>query len=98
MIEIITMILSAIFVLFIPGLAVTFALFPKKDEIDLLERIALSFALSIAITPLLVFYFNFLLKAPINIITATTIIIGIILTSTIIYYVRTKKITFFKKK
>ncbi len=98
MLEIIIMILSAIFVLFIPGLACTFALFPKKNEIDWLERIALSFALSIAITPLLVFYTNFLLSAPINILTATTIIVGIIITSIAIWYVRVNKVVFLKIK
>lgn len=40
-------------ILFIPGYALIAALFPEKDEIDLLERIALSFGLSIAIVPLI---------------------------------------------
>jgi uncharacterized membrane protein len=39
-------------VLFIPGYALIAALFPGSDEIDLIERIALSFGLSIAIVPL----------------------------------------------
>jgi uncharacterized membrane protein len=40
-------------VLFIPGYALIAALFPDKDDIDLLERIALSFGLSIAVVPLI---------------------------------------------
>ena len=40
-------------ILFIPGYALIAALFPEKDEIDLLERIALSFGLSIAVVPLI---------------------------------------------
>ena len=39
-------------VLFIPGYALIAALFPGSDEIDLIERIALSFGLSIAVVPL----------------------------------------------
>lgn len=40
-------------ILFIPGYALIAALFPEKEEIDLLERIALSFGLSIAVVPLI---------------------------------------------
>jgi len=40
-------------VLFIPGYALIAALFPDKEDIDLLERIALSFGLSIAVVPLI---------------------------------------------
>ncbi|MFH1256286.1 MAG: DUF1616 domain-containing protein [Candidatus Diapherotrites archaeon] len=96
MIEIIGLIVSAIFVLFLPGLAVTWAIFPKKDEIDWIERIALSFALSIAITPLLVFYFNFLLNVPINFITVSIVILGIMLTSAAIWFAREKRVFFSK--
>lgn len=39
-------------VLFIPGYALIAALFPGSGELDLIERIALSFGLSIAVVPL----------------------------------------------
>lgn len=39
--------------LFIPGYAMTVALYPKKDSLESVERIALSFGLSIAATSLL---------------------------------------------
>jgi len=46
-------------VLFIPGYCLIAALFPKEGEIDLIERIALSFGLSIAIVPLIGLVLNF---------------------------------------
>jgi len=46
-------------VLFIPGYCLIAALFPKEGDIELIERIALSFGLSIAIVPLVGFGLNF---------------------------------------
>src|SRR5512147_965433 len=40
-------------VLFVPGYALIAALFPGKKDIDGIERTALSFGLSIAVTPLI---------------------------------------------
>ena len=52
-------ILGLIFVLFLPGYAATAALFPENDQIDGIERVALSFGLSIAIVPLVGLALNF---------------------------------------
>ncbi|MCX9084240.1 MAG: DUF1616 domain-containing protein [Candidatus Methanoperedens sp.] len=38
--------------LFIPGYAMTIALYPKRDDLETIERIALSFGISIAAVPL----------------------------------------------
>ena len=46
-------------VLFIPGYALIAALFPGSDEIDTLERTALSFGLSIAVVPLIGLALNY---------------------------------------
>ena len=40
-------------VLFIPGYVLISALFPKKNDLDATERVALSFGLSIAVVPLI---------------------------------------------
>ena len=45
--------------LFLPGYALVAALFPKRTGLGLLERIALSFGLSIAVTPLLGLILNY---------------------------------------
>ena len=46
-------------VLFIPGYALIAALFPKAQDIDGIERVALSFGLSIAIVPLIGLVLNY---------------------------------------
>lgn len=46
-------------VLFIPGYALIAALFPGNEEIDTLERVALSFGLSIAVVPLIGLALNY---------------------------------------
>jgi uncharacterized membrane protein len=50
-------ILGSFYILFLPGFAVSF-LFFARGVIDVIERIALSFALSVAVVPLLAFYLN----------------------------------------
>jgi len=72
--EIIRIIFGSIFVLFIPGFSWSHVFF-KKDEIDLIERIALSFGLSIALVPLVVFYLNFLLKVNINLVNVSIVVL-----------------------
>jgi len=46
-------------VLFFPGYTLLAALFPKKDELSGIERIALSFGLSIAVVPLIGLILNY---------------------------------------
>jgi uncharacterized membrane protein len=47
------------FVLFFPGYALILALFPSNDSIGIVERIALSFGLSIAVVPLIGLILNY---------------------------------------
>jgi len=47
------------FLLFFPGYALIAFLFPEKKSLDTIERVALSFGLSIAITPLIGFGLNY---------------------------------------
>ena len=57
--NIIRTILGVPLVIFIPGYILTTALFPKENDLDLIERISLSFGLSIAIVPLLGLILNY---------------------------------------
>lgn len=52
-------ILGVLLVLFIPGYALIAALFPRTDDLDSIERLALSFGLSIALTPLIGLVLNY---------------------------------------
>lgn len=52
-------VLGLVFILFLPGYTATAALFPENDQIDGIERVALSFGLSIAIVPLIGLALNF---------------------------------------
>ncbi len=47
--------------LFLPGYTLIAALFPRKDDLDGIERVALSFGLRIAISPLLGLALNYTL-------------------------------------
>jgi len=51
--------LGLIFVLFLPGFSLSALLFPKRDDLESIERTALSFILSLAVTPLLGLILNF---------------------------------------
>lgn len=58
-INVLRVITGIVSVIFIPGYTFVSALFPDKKEIDGIERIALSFGTSIAITPLLGLSLNY---------------------------------------
>ncbi len=53
------MFLGLLSALFLPGYSLTMALFPRRDDLDGIERVAISFGLSIAIVPLLGFVLNY---------------------------------------
>lgn len=96
MLEIIQIIFGAVFVLFVPGFALSFAFFPKK-EIDWIERIALSFGLSIAIVPLLVFYLNRFFGVKIDILSVSISIISLAIAGVVAYLYRLDKLPTIKK-
>lgn len=75
--ELLRIIFGSVFVLFVPRLVWSFVFF-KKGKIDTIERLALSFGLSIALVPLVVFWLNWLLKIKINIVNVTAVILGLI--------------------
>jgi len=92
---------GSVFVLFLPGFVLTFIFFRKtkpinskteeKGAIDWIERIALSFALSIAVVPLAVFYLN-LIGVKINLLNSFLTILGIIIIClTVLYWQKRRR-------
>ena len=79
LLTIIRIFFGSVFVLFIPGFVWTYVFF-DQDEIDIIERFALSFGLSIALVPLAVFYLNYLLGIKITLINCIIIVFILILT------------------
>lgn len=79
--------LTILLLLFIPGYALTLALFPKKKVIDTLEKIGLSFVFGL--TPILLLYFlNKNLAIPISTSTTLFSIAFVTFAGIIIYYRR----------
>jgi uncharacterized membrane protein len=78
---------SAIFILFLPGFAWSFVFFAKR-EIDWVERIALSFGLSIAIVPLTVFWLNWIFDVRITLLNTCLIVCALIVVPTAYLLVR----------
>lgn len=78
----INIILASAYVLFLPGFTMSFVFFDTK-KIDILERIALSFALSISIVPLTVFYLNLLGFS----ITAVNVIVEVLIIHSITFLI-----------
>ena len=78
--------LGLLSILFFPGYTLLSALFPKQDSIGGIERIALSFGLSIAVTPIIGLILNYtpwgITLYPILI----SITLFILVTSTIAWY------------
>lgn len=89
--EIMMTIFSSIFVLFLPGFVWSFVLFPRKNEIDWIERIVLSFGLSIAIVPIMIFYINRMTGVKINILNNTIIIVIFVVIGIGTYILKEKK-------
>jgi uncharacterized membrane protein len=82
---------GSVFVLFLPGFVWSFVFFPLNGDkkIDVIERVALSFALSIAIVPLAVFYLN-LAGLKISAWNSFFVVLGLILIGAGIVFLRTR--------
>jgi uncharacterized membrane protein len=91
--EILRIIFGGLFVLFVPGFAWSFIFFPK-GKIDWIERITLSFGLSIALVPLSVFWLNWLFHVGIDLLNTTLIVLG--LTVIPIFYILISRSTWGK--
>jgi len=55
----VSLVLGLIFALFSPGYTLVAAVFPKRHDLDIIRRLALSFGLSIVVVPLAGFFLNY---------------------------------------
>ncbi|MFH1752094.1 MAG: DUF1616 domain-containing protein [archaeon] len=92
MLETIFGLILLIISLTIPGYALSLGFFPKKTEIDLIERIVLSIAFSIAFIPLLLLIGNRLLLLPINYYSAVATVAFLIAVGLIAWFYRSKNL------
>ena len=90
-IEILRAVVGFVLVLFVPGYAATWALFPDDKEIDLIERIALAIGLSIALVVLLIYALNVAVGVKINMLNSLLVITVITLVCSGIYFMRAKE-------
>ena len=51
----------------LPGFALSYAFFPRKEDLDPVERLATIVLLSISVVPLMIYYSNKVAKVPITI-------------------------------
>lgn len=64
--ELIRALVGFTLVLFVPGYALTWALFTGRDELDAVERMALSIGLSICVVVIVIYFMNVLLGVKVN--------------------------------
>lgn len=81
--------ISILLLLLIPGIAMSFAIFPRKEDLELLYRFGISLVLGF--TPFFLLYFaekNFFV--PINFETISIAILSVLLISVAIWFLRRK--------
>lgn len=87
MFEVFRIVFGSFYVLFLPGFAWSWVFF-GRDEIDWIERIALSFGLSIALVPLTVFWLNFFFEMRINLGNSFLVILVLTILAATIYFIK----------
>jgi uncharacterized membrane protein len=85
--DVLRLIFGGIFALFAPGLAWSYVFFARK-QIDGIERLALSFGLSIALVPLAVFWLNWLFDMKITLLSTSLTVTGLIIIAVALIFAR----------
>jgi uncharacterized membrane protein len=91
-ISIIIGIAAIILAVTLPGYALSLALFPRKEDLDNFERIAIMFVLSIAVPSLVILAENQLLKIAINLASVLATYVAITALGFLAYALRRSKI------
>ena len=80
---------AMILLIVIPGVAISLALFPRKDELDIVERMGFSFALGL-VPQLLQYFFDKNLNVPISTATTLVLITAVTVASLLVWKIRQK--------
>lgn len=83
---------AILFALIVPGYCLTLAAFPRRSDIDMLERLAFSLVFSIVFLPLLMLIENQLLGIPINQVSSIASVLILIIAGLKIWMIRTSRI------
>jgi uncharacterized membrane protein len=75
--DILRLFFGSVFILFLPGFVWSYVFFARK-HIDWIERVALSFGLSIALVPLTIFWLNWLFDMSITLVNTSLAVCGLI--------------------
>jgi len=86
-VEVIRIFFGSVFILFVPGFAWSYVFFARKN-IDWIERVALSFGLSIALVPLSVFWLNWLFQVKVTLLNTALIVCGLTLIPAVYTFVK----------
>jgi uncharacterized membrane protein len=78
--------------LFVPGYFLSIGIFAKKSDLEIIERLAFSFILSIVFMPLLTLAENTLLMIPINYFSVTANFLILIIAGLALWFYRTKRL------
>lgn len=82
-----------IFLLVVPGYALTLALFPKKDDLEVMERIGFACALSIVADLLTTLFIDLVLHIPT---TAMNIVVALLMLTALALFIWRVELLFFK--
>jgi uncharacterized membrane protein len=83
-----------IITLTLPGYFLTLAFFPKKEEIDAIERFTFSLVFSIAVIPLIILIENQVFAIPIDFFSSIGTVLILIIFGLLVYAIRTQKVPF----
>jgi len=80
---------GTLFTLFIPGFSWSF-LFFERGKISVVERIALSFVLSIALIPLTIFWINIIFQLSFTLVNSFMVALALTLIPILLIYIKNK--------
>ncbi len=92
--DVVRFVVGGVFFLFVPGFALSWALFPRGVDLDFVERVTLSFAFSVTVVPLVVLLFHQFFGVagfPIDLVHCLVVSFLVINFSVFVWYIRSSR-------